>query len=360
MNGIDNFSDLIQRLRNDPQAAARAAARGSQRVVGYVGDDVPVELILAAGAHPVQLRAAPSSGTAAADELVESSFAPQLRSIANQWLEGSLDHLDSVVFARSDDSSQRLYYYLCELQRRGSRRGPRPLLYDIASLPRTASLEHTRESTRLRAEQLGASPSALPGARVRVRERATLVESVRARRRLPAPLAGSAAWSFEFAAACDWSTGFDATARAWLEAAPLLPMPKRVLLAGDPLPDDQIHTAIEACGASIVAELTASSSSGECTQRDPLAAIAEEFRKREMPALSMRRNARWVADGALDHRADLVLLWLSEQNEALPWEIPRQVQSLRSAGIPVLLLERQPVNIPATVLSLVMHYVRTT
>ena len=74
----------------------------------------------------------------------------------------------------------------------------------------------------------------------------------------------------------------------------------------------------------------------------------------------MRRNARWIADAALDHRADTVLLWLSEQNEALPWEIPRQIQSLRATGIPGLLLERQPANIPATVLSLVMHFVRTT
>jgi hypothetical protein len=120
-----------------------------------------------------------------------------------------------------------------------------------------------------------------------------------------------------------------------------------------------MHNAIEATGASIVLELTSSSSSARRTQRDPLATIAEEFHCRESPALSMRRSARWVADAALDHRADLVLLWLSEQNEALPWEMPRQIDSLRAAGIPVLLLERQPADIPATVLSQVMHHVRT-
>ena len=54
------------------------------------------------------------------------------------------------------------------------------------------------------------------------------------------------------------------------------------------------------------------------------------------------------------------MLWLSEQNEALPWEIPRQMQSLRAAGIPALLLARQPAGIQAPDLSEVMHFVRTS
>ena len=92
-----------------------------------------------------------------------------------------------------------------------------------------------------------------------------------------------------------------------------------MLVAGDPPPDDQLHTAVEATGASIVLELTSSGRTGAPWRGDSLNAIAEEFQARETPAISMRRNARWIADAALDHRADTVLLWLSEQNEALPW-----------------------------------------
>jgi hypothetical protein len=363
MNTTAAPSDFIQRLRQDPQDAARVVAGAGQRVVGYVSDDVPVALILASGAHPVRLRGPANASTANVDSFVESSFAPELRAIADQWLRGGLDHLDAVVFARGDDSGQRLYYYLCELQRRGVCAGPRPLLYDIASLARGASVEHTLESTRLLATQLGVSAAMLPSALERVREREGLMRAVRARRLLPAPLAGSAAWACEFAAACDWRGAFDESARAWLEAAPLMHMPKRVLLAGDPPPDDQLHTAIEAAGASIVLELTTSvpaAGAAERPPREPIAAIAEEFQRRESPAISMRRDGRWLADAALDHRADSLLLWLSEQNEALPWEVPRQVRALRAAGIPVLLLERQPANISATVLSLVMHFVRTS
>ena len=126
MNGSDNFAQLVRTLRQDPQLVARDAAAAGKRVVGYVGNDVPVELIIAGGALPVRLRGV-DAATPGADKFLESAFAPEVRSIAEQWLLGALDHLHTVVFARTDDSSQRLYYYLCELQRRGLCAGPRPL-----------------------------------------------------------------------------------------------------------------------------------------------------------------------------------------------------------------------------------------
>ena len=148
------FGRTLTRLRLDPHEVARSTAAAGERVVGYVGNDIPVALILAAGALPVRLRAAADAATSRSEHFIETSFAPELRIIANQWLEGALDHLDAVIFSRSDDSGQRLYYYMCELQRRGLCVGPRPLLYDVATLERKASFEHTLESTRLLAAEL--------------------------------------------------------------------------------------------------------------------------------------------------------------------------------------------------------------
>ena len=359
MNPAENFSAYLRRLREDPQAAARSAAASGERVVAYVGNDVPAALILAAGALPVRLRANTSAATASADRFVESSFAPELRAIAQQWMEGALDHLHAVIFARGDDSGQRLYYYLCEMQRRGLCAGPVPLLYDVATRARGASFEHTLESTRLLASQLGTSLEALPAAFERVVRREDLLRAIQARRALASPLPGSSAWSCEYASACDWRIAFDEAARQWLESAPLPPISSRVLLAGDSPPDDQLHATVEAAGASVVKELTESPVAGELSRRDPLSAIAEDFQRRESPALSMRRNARWLTDQALAHRADAVLVWLSEHDEALPWEIARQMQSLRTAGIPALLLARQPWRVSAAVLAQVTHFVRS-
>ncbi len=358
MNISDGFANSLVSLRQDPQSVARAAAANGQRVVGYVGGDIPVALILAANALPVRLRGLGDAATPAADRFVESSFAPALRSIAEQWLNESLDHLDAVIFSRGDDSTQRLYYYVCELRRRGVCAGPRPLLYDIAGLDRALSFEHTLDSTRLLAMQLGSAPERLAAAFGRVQRRAELVQAVKAQRQLPAPLRGSDAWSFDFAAGCDWRESFDAGARQWLAQASLLHLPKRVVLAGDPPPDDQLHLAVEACGACVVLELTEASGAAERGEREPLAAIAEESRRFQSPALAMRRNARWLADNALDQRADAVLVWLSEQDEALPWEIARQMRALRESGVPALLLSRQPPAISAEAVTEVMHFMR--
>ena len=358
LNVEADFGRWLEHLRREPQIVARTAAARGERVIGYVGNEIPVALIIAADALPVRLRASTDSGTSGADLFVESSFTPALRAIANQWLKGDLDHLEAVVFARGDDSGQRLYYYFCELQRRGLCAGPRPLLYDVASLARPTSYEHTLDSTRQLAGQLGSKASKLEAALQRVRQREELAHAVGAHRLLPAPLRGSAAWSFEFAAGCDWRAGFDDGARQWLDQASLLHLPRRVMLAGDPPPDDQLHVAIEACGASVVLELTESRGAGERTQRDPFAAIAQEFHRRETPALAMRRNARWLVDNAREQRADAVLVWLSEEDEALPWEIARQMRALHEAGLPSLLLARQPGHVSAAILTQVMHFLR--
>jgi hypothetical protein len=134
-------------LIDDPLQVARAEARDGSRVIGYVGNDVPVALIMASGALPLRLRGGTHAGTARADQYLESAYSPESRGVAEQWLSGELDFIEAVVFPRTDDSAQRLYYYLCELQRRGLCAGPRPLLYDVANLARPMSAEGRREAS---------------------------------------------------------------------------------------------------------------------------------------------------------------------------------------------------------------------
>jgi hypothetical protein len=353
------FSVWLTLLRENPYAAARDAASTGTRVVGYVGDGVPVSLILAAGALPVRLRGSPGSTHARADAFIESSFSAELAIIAEQWMAGALDFLDAVVFARSDDSGQRLYYYLSELQRRGLFHGPRPLLFDVATLPREASLEHTKKSVRLLAGELHTSVGELDRSLQRVAQRDALLRDLQARRLQPSPLPGSTAWLLHFAAACDWRENFEPRARQWLEQAQVLAAPRRILLAGSPPPDDRVHLAVEKCGGSVVLELTESAVEGEPHGRDAFAVLAGQSQRRESPALSMRRDARWLADLARAQRIDAVILWLCEHDEALPWEVVRQRQSLREAGVPALLLARQPWQISADALTQVTDFLRT-
>jgi hypothetical protein len=336
-----NYFDGLQALLDDPLRAARAAAAAGSTVIGYIGDQTPVPLIFAANATPVRLHSGPAIATARADEFLESAHMPELRAICQRWLDGDLDFLRAVVFPRTDDSAQRLYYYLCELKRRGLCGGPMPLLHDVANISRETSVAHTRESTRRLALELGVDEARVASAAARVLRRQSLVAQVQAKRLLADPLPGSSAWRVNRASACDWSDEFDGATHRWLDRAPSLPNPRRVLLVGDALPEDSLHRAIERAGGSVVLELTESDADAASGAAVTLESLSDELHSRRSPVLAMRDDADWVLQRARHARADAVVFWLIEEDEALPWEIARQQRSLQAASIPALLLSRQ-------------------
>ena len=71
--------DLL--AQTDPLAAARAHKAGGGRVVGFMSNNVPVELIHAAGCFPLQLPPAPREPTPLADAYMEVLFDPLVRSV---------------------------------------------------------------------------------------------------------------------------------------------------------------------------------------------------------------------------------------------------------------------------------------
>ena len=54
-----------------------------------------------------------------AAQWLETSFPAWAFSMVEDWAEGRFDCFEQVVFSRGEDASHRLYYYICELQRRG-------------------------------------------------------------------------------------------------------------------------------------------------------------------------------------------------------------------------------------------------
>jgi len=341
----DAFIDqwVTPRLQ-DPLLAARAAAAAGQRVIGYIGADIPVELILAANALPLRLRGNANAATPLADEYLESAFLPETKAIAEQWLGGELDFIDAVIFPRSGDSSQRLYYYLCELQRRKRCDGPTPLLYDLATIARQTSIDHTLDATRQLATSLGADASQLPKAMQRATQRVALLNRMQALRMQTPALSGSAALNATRASELDWSEPFDQALGAWLAKPPLAPSMPRVLLAGSVPPDDRLHRAVEAAGGAIVCELfeTQHMPAPISKDEDLLVALARRHHDGVSPAQRMLRSPTWIRDRAQATHAQGVIIWLIEEDEALPWELAAQTRALHAAHIPLLPLTRQP------------------
>ena len=332
----------------------------SGRLIGYVGHDIPVELILAAGAMPLAVHGRAGASSATADRYLEPTFTSESRSIAEQWLTGELDHLEAVVFTRSDDSSQRLYYYLCELQRRGLCGGPRPLMFDLASCARESSLAHTISSTRHLARELGASDVALVPALRRVHERNEL-RLATAASTLKAPAArGSVAARLLRAADRDWSGDFDQALRTPQDSEPAPTDAAPLMLIGSAPPDERLHESAERAGANIVATLNAATpyrADDAAQSGDAFEQIAR--RCRAHPWRSLLQTPQAFCSRALDLRVAGVILWVVAEDTGLAWVYPRVERSLREHAIPVLSLTMQKWDAPTETLEAIEKFAST-
>src|SRR5690606_2858192 len=127
------------------------------------------------------------------------------------------------------------------------------------------------------------------------------------------------------------------------------PAAKRLLLAGSMPPDERLHEAAEAAGASIVAESHAlalgrlgreideASLPASADARDePVRALAKHLRATSLAPRAFLDRGALVAERARGARADGVVIWLTREDEALAWTAPAQRRALSAAGLPVL------------------------
>jgi benzoyl-CoA reductase/2-hydroxyglutaryl-CoA dehydratase subunit BcrC/BadD/HgdB len=343
---VSEFEQMVDGALRDPLAAARAHASDGGRVIGYVGAEMPVELIIAAKAFPLRLPSFAQGSAAAADRYLESSFMPDVRSICEQYLQGAFDFLQAIVFPRSNDSAQRLYYYFCELRTRGLSAGPEPLIFDLAKIPRDTSRAHSRVAIKKLASHIGAREQDLPGAIARRNRRRELFAAAATARIDAITSCRGSAMDRLFRAAdfCD-SEKFDAGFGVHLQQAGSPPVRPRVLLAGTPPPDDRLHLAVEAGGGNVVAEF------GEHASRSvalPLiatdgsfAAIADHYQTSQIGQRAFVNRAAAIVDLAKAAKIGGVVTWLLEQEDVLIWDLPAQAAALSEAGVASLTLSRR-------------------
>jgi hypothetical protein len=327
------LQSVLDAILDDPLAQARA----SGRALAYVGFDLPTELLMASQRHVCHLPWDADRKTPAADRWLERSFAPWTRSMLELWLEGRFDFFEHVVFSRGDDSAHRLYYYVCELQRRGLLDGPTPLIFDVAKVPRASSARHTIAAVRRLAERLEIGDQQLRNAIDAANRRRKLYADLEAARGAPGSL-------YERIARATLFADLDDVLRtAALEDR--VPR-RRVLLAGSAPPDDRLHMAIEATGWVVSGEwhertLQRCGPENRSHSDDPAAAIGSHAHRLAVGARSFADRASSLVDAARGARADAVILWLIEEDEALPWGIPAQRAALSAAGIPALIATRR-------------------
>lgn len=269
--------------------------------VASLGCDMPVELLAATGRYAGPLKFNADRPTPWADQWLESKFAPWTFQILEDWASGALDHLESVVFSRGDDSCQRLYYYVCELRRTGRIAGPEPLVFDVAHIPRASSIGATITSLRNLAHRLGVSEPALASALAAQ----------------PEPSAGSAP-----------------------------PTAPSCVLAGTLPPDRRLHVAVERCGWSAAGETLPESWRTPASPAADEAGDAFERLGRRLHAGTEGPRAFSDRAGALvarlaATRSRAAILWFCEHDEAEAWHAPAMRRALDAEAMPCLMLTRR-------------------
>lgn len=272
-------------------------------MIATVGPCLPYDLLEATGRYAGPLSWRLDRATPRADAWLESKFPGWAKSILEDWAEGSFHAPSEVVFSRADDAAQRLYYYICELQRRGLVRGPRPLVFDVAKIPRASSEAHTIQSVRGLAQEFDLDDDALE--------------------------AGIAAANAKRA---------DAVA----EAA----SGRVCLFVGTPPPQRLLHDAIAAAGYAPVGPTLAEvwADPGPTVEQgcgDPSAAIGRQVHRRYDQRRGFGDAARSAVEAAQRSGAAAAVLWFGEEDEVGAWKVPQVRDALSAAGVPVLVMTRR-------------------
>ena len=337
-------------------------------IVGYVGNTVPVELIVACGALP--LRIAPMQGpTEAAEPYVEAFADPDARRIFARFVEGALDHLALLVIPRSSETWHKLYLALREAQRIGLKAGGPPLvLYELLHTQRPSShaygLARTRDLAARLAQATGqaADAAGLRAAIAQGNGTRRLLQGLQTRRgqgQVNGWRAQVATGALRFMAPDD---GQDAL-RDWLNeldqeqlaarpvpggAAPpgavASPARLRLYVQGVPLDHAELHAAALAAGADIVIEDDDWGSRAAAPliddSIDPLTALFEHC-SRDVPCLRIHPPPPGPPAFIAAHRAGLIdglLFHLPRPDDVHGWLFPAQRAAADASGIPWLLL----------------------
>jgi benzoyl-CoA reductase/2-hydroxyglutaryl-CoA dehydratase subunit BcrC/BadD/HgdB len=353
---FDEIPELSAIFR-DPAHAARASGKP---IVVFASNNVPVELIHAAGCFPLQWPTTPLGATPLADRYMEARFDPMSRSALEQLLRGELNDVQLLVLPRTNDSLQRLYYYLCELRRSFAEKFPEPFLYDLLHTPFDTSAAHNLESTRTLAQRLEAvSGQQITGPQLaasialydRIRTKLTNLRAG-AHSKLP-ELSGEHALELYTASQRLLPEVFEPILDRFVVSQPCAARGTRVLLCGSAHDTPALHRSIANAGGQVVADfhwrgdllwgppigprLDPAADSGKGT----LAGLSEHYHRHSLSCRTYPVPIDALLAYARERRAEAAVFFYYDEEEALTWDFPAQREALRALGIESFALELQ-------------------
>ncbi|MEU7790312.1 2-hydroxyacyl-CoA dehydratase family protein [Amycolatopsis sp. NPDC049159] len=315
--------------------------------VGYVGADVPVELITAAGLRPLRLTGKPGEDSAVGDRYLGRGVDPVARSILTRILGGDYGPLEAIVVSRDCEASLRLFYALRELHRIEPALGLPPVrLVDVLHLPHHTTTRYVHAKIAQLREWLGRwRPIGDDDLAAAITAHDTLRRSLG---RLAAHRRANRLSGTRFLEIVAATTAVPvAEAIALVEREPAVEGPEaegvRVFLTGSSHDSPAVYETVERNGFLVVGE---DHDWGEllfartCAAPTELA-LAERYQHNgpAAPRASIRQRAAHTAAAARACGAEVLFSYARVHDDAPPWDFPEQ---RAATGLPAVLAERQP------------------
>ncbi|WP_410667732.1 2-hydroxyacyl-CoA dehydratase [Amycolatopsis sp. cmx-4-68] len=318
----------------------------SAPVVGYVGADVPVELITAAGLLPLRLAGKPGEDSTPGDRYLGRGVDPVARSILTRILTADYGPLEAVVVSRDCEASLRLFYALRELHRvEPELRLPPVRLVDVLHLPHHTTTRYVHAKIAQLREWLGQWRSisdddlaAAITAHDTLRRSLGRVAALRRANRL------SGTRFLEVVAATTALPVTDAIALVdGVTGDPRETEGVRLFLTGSSHDSPKVYETVERNGFSVMGE---DHDWGEllftrtCAAPTELA-LAERYQHNgpAAPRASIRQRAAHTAAAARACGAEILFSYARIHDDAPPWDFPEQ---RAATGLRAVLAERQP------------------
>jgi benzoyl-CoA reductase/2-hydroxyglutaryl-CoA dehydratase subunit BcrC/BadD/HgdB len=349
--------EIMQKHYQHRDLAAREWKRKGGKVAGYFCNNVPEEMILAAGFFPFRISGDPWSGTDVADKYTEPFYQPDVRSMFNMLLTGRYDFLDFLIIPHSRDAVLALYDFLNRIKHIDpTLKLPELHLFDILHTKFWLTSLYIRNQVRELKKKLEdwsgkeISDKSLSRAIAIGNENRMLLKKVAALRASEPPrISGVEALQIIGSSMFMLKKEHNKLLRQFLEGAEQLPAKDgvRLFVQGSPIDNLQFYGIVESVKAIIVGEDNCWGNRYSDDPVDislgPLEAIAERYHhKSPCPRMNdMKRRIDYCLRNTEEAKAQGVIFYFLEWDNAPAWEYPDQKSVLEEKGIPTSCFEMQ-------------------
>lgn len=350
------FEEIKKLYEHRDRAAWEWKAKGG-KIVGYISDDVPDEMVLAAGFFPFRMSGDPAGGTAEADKYTEYFLDPSIRSILNMLLTGRYTFLDFIIIPHHSDATLKLYHQLWWIHRvNPAITFPPVYFFDVLHTPFLTSSLFVRDRLFDLKKQLEMwsgkeiSYEALSRAIAIGNENRVLLNKVAELRITEKPrISGTEALQIIGTSTFMLKEEHNRLLTKFLYGAESLPEKNgvRLFIEGSDLDNLQFYELAESCNAVIVAE---NSNWGNRyfddlvdESVDPMEALADRYHARpsRLRTQTSAQRVDYCVQKALKAKAQGTTFYLLEWDPALAWDQPDQKKVLDEKGIPSICFSDQ-------------------